>query len=58
MKITVVKTQDGSHTLFSSEFNEHYHSVFGAIQESQHVFIKNGIQQIDKNPIRVFEVGF
>ncbi|MEA3496678.1 MAG: tRNA (5-methylaminomethyl-2-thiouridine)(34)-methyltransferase MnmD [Bacteroidota bacterium] len=58
MKTTVVKTQDGSHTLFSLEFNEHYHSVFGAIQESQHVFIKNGIQQIDKNPIRVFEVGF
>ena len=37
------KTADGSHTLFVPELNETYHSIHGAIQESQHVFIKNGL---------------
>ena len=38
-----VKTRDGSSTLFSQQFQEHYHSLHGAIQESQHVFIKMGL---------------
>ena len=37
-------TEDGSHTLFVPELNEHYHSVNGAIQESHHIFINAGLE--------------
>lgn len=51
-------TADGSHTLFLSGIDEHYHSVNGAIQESMHVFIEAGLKQIEKSRINILEVGF
>lgn len=53
-------TGDGSHTLFDSKTGEHYHSVFGAVQESEHVFIRAGLDLFKhfKTGVRVFEVGF
>ena len=36
-------TEDGSHTLYMPEMNEHYHSTHGAMQESMHVFIREGL---------------
>ncbi len=57
---TIIKTEDGSHTLFVPELNEHYHSVHGAINESQHIFIQNGLKKImsaSKN-ISILEIGF
>ena len=39
-------TEDGSHTLFNKALNEHYHSTHGAIQESKHIFIKMGLEEI------------
>lgn len=33
------QTADGSYTLYVPELDEHYHSVKGALTESQHVFI-------------------
>ncbi|RYD80706.1 MAG: SAM-dependent methyltransferase [Sphingobacteriales bacterium] len=56
------KTADGSHTLFHPELNETYHSVHGAIQESDHVFIKAGLDFfIPQNPnyaeINILEIG-
>ncbi len=54
----IKRTGDGSPTLFVPELNEHYHSVYGAIAESEHVFIENGLKRIKKNEIAVFEVGF
>ena len=51
-------TSDGSHTLYVPELDEHYHSIHGAIQESVHVFINNGIQSLFTSPIKVLEVGF
>ena len=52
-------TADGSHTLFVPELKEHYHSVNGAIQESTHIFIRAGLQQLPlRNKIRILEVGF
>ena len=53
-------TKDGSNTLFLQDIDEHYHSVHGAIQESLHVFIKNGIQKISPNKclINILEIGF
>ena len=51
-------TADGSPTLFLPEMNEHYHSINGAVQESQHVYLEAGFNQCFKNPIQVLELGF
>ena len=53
----LVKTADGSFTLFIPEVQETYHSTHGAVQESMHVFIENGLKACDKEMIRVLEVG-
>lgn len=58
MERSIVVTEDGSHSLFVPQLNEHYHSIHGAIQESMHVFIKAGFNDIDKEQITIFEVGF
>lgn len=51
-------TADGSHTLFVPHLNEHYHSVNGAIQEAEHVFLSAGLKECEKDEIEIFEVGF
>ena len=53
----IIESRDGSHTLFVAELNETYHSKLGAIRESQHVFIDNGLKHICKNAIAILEVG-
>lgn len=58
MPTEIVPTKDGSHTVFSTDYQEHYHSVFGAVQESQHVFIQSGLQAIEASRLRIFEAGF
>lgn len=58
MDITIEQTKDGSNTLYVQEIDEHYHSVKGALTESQHIFINCGLKQIDKSNIDIFEVGF
>jgi tRNA U34 5-methylaminomethyl-2-thiouridine-forming methyltransferase MnmC len=54
----IILTEDGSHTLFVPELGEHYHSVHGAIQESDYIFIKCGLNSFKADPVRIFEVGF
>ncbi len=51
-------TEDGSHTLFVPELNEHYHSTHGAIQEAMHVYINAGFTYCDKDPVHILEIGF
>lgn len=52
-------TGDGSKTIFLPELNETYHSFNGAVQESRHIFIENGLDLVEKQgAIRIFEVGF
>lgn len=58
MKRIIEKTEDGSHTLYVPELNEHYHSTYGAIQESKHVYINAGFHQCTKNNINILEIGF
>ena len=58
MKHEVIITGDGSSSIFIPELNEHYHSSHGAIQEAEHVFIKHGIQQVAKESVTIFELGF
>jgi len=54
----IITTSDGSHTLYVPEINEHYHSVNGALQESLHIFIKNGFETTTANHVNILEIGF
>jgi tRNA U34 5-methylaminomethyl-2-thiouridine-forming methyltransferase MnmC len=54
----IVKTSDGSQTIYMPELNEHYHSVNGAITESNFVYINNGYNFLPVKTPKVFEVGF
>lgn len=60
MKVIIQTTADGSPTFYREDIDEHYHSVKGALAESQHVYIDSGWSQAtqSKDHIRVFEVGF
>ncbi len=60
--VLLITTSDGSHTLLNTSLNETYHSMHGAVRESEHVFIKHGLDFVSKNleksTIRILEVGF
>ncbi|MDR0971494.1 MAG: tRNA (5-methylaminomethyl-2-thiouridine)(34)-methyltransferase MnmD [Bacteroidales bacterium] len=56
--IEIIKTLDGSYSLQRNDIEETYHSVFGARNESEHIFINAGIKQIEKPNINVLEIGF
>jgi tRNA U34 5-methylaminomethyl-2-thiouridine-forming methyltransferase MnmC len=60
--IQLILTSDGSSSLLNLALNETYHSTHGAVQESLHVFIKNGLRYwLDKSKakeVSIFEVGF
>ena len=58
MDVEIIQTKDGSHTLYSKQFDEIYHSRNGALAESEHIFIRNGLDACHNNVIIVFEVGF
>ncbi len=54
----LIKTGDGSHTIYVPRLDEHYHSIHGAVQESEFIFLKSGMNACRANPINIFEVGF
>lgn len=57
----IATTRDGSHTLFSHRFNQHYHNPNGAVAESKHNFFEvNGLywRLEETEPLTVLEVGF
>ena len=58
--LEIVQTKEGIHTLINNRLNEHYHSMHGSLQESMHVFIKNGLCALNKNlsHISILEMGF
>jgi tRNA U34 5-methylaminomethyl-2-thiouridine-forming methyltransferase MnmC len=60
MKREKLLTADGSFTVRIDEMNVTYHSTHGAVQESMHVFIRAGLDQVrlKKRTIRIFEMGF
>ncbi|MDE5573508.1 MAG: tRNA (5-methylaminomethyl-2-thiouridine)(34)-methyltransferase MnmD [Muribaculaceae bacterium] len=60
MKVIIETTADGSPTFYREDIDEHYHSVKGALAESQHVYINSGWKAVSSSqrPIRVFEIGF
>ncbi|KAA5823396.1 tRNA (5-methylaminomethyl-2-thiouridine)(34)-methyltransferase MnmD [Algibacter amylolyticus] len=69
MKREIIITGDGSTTIQIPEWNEQYHSIHGAIQEANHVFIKHGLQHYntlycskeadsESKNIGILEIGF
>ena len=57
----IITTEDGSSSIYVEELNEHYHSIHGAVQESEHVFIKSGLFSENMKPlnqISILEIGF
>ena len=51
------ETKTGEYTLYIPSMDETYHSRNGAISESCHVFLQEGLDRIEGN-IQVLEVGF
>ncbi|WP_424494807.1 tRNA (5-methylaminomethyl-2-thiouridine)(34)-methyltransferase MnmD [Salinimicrobium sp. GXAS 041] len=63
MKREIITTADGSSTIFLPEWNEHYHSKHGAVQEAYHVFIKTGLEhflEVSKmaKEVSILEIGY
>ena len=67
MKRKIITTADGSKTIHIVDWNEQYHSKHGAIQEAQHVFIKEGLyhflgkchlERSRKVSVNILEIGF
>ncbi|MEN8123885.1 MAG: tRNA (5-methylaminomethyl-2-thiouridine)(34)-methyltransferase MnmD [Bacteroidota bacterium] len=59
MKRIIIKTKDGSSSIYLPDLDEYYHSKHGAINEAYHVFIKNGLDLFDKGSnIDIMEIGF
>ena len=58
MKREIIETGDGSKTIYIPEWNEHYHSSHGALQEAQHVFISNGLNTKTEDYLSIFEMGY
>ena len=54
----LITTDDGSNTVLIPSIGETYHSTFGAIQESEHVFIEAGLRLCCKKRLTLLEVGF
>jgi tRNA U34 5-methylaminomethyl-2-thiouridine-forming methyltransferase MnmC len=58
MRRDIIQTLDGSTTIHLPDLNESYHSKHGAIQEAQHVYIKNGFSLFKGKPVSILEIGF
>jgi len=56
----IIDTQDGSHSVLAEEFGVSYHSKYGAIQESMHVFIEAGLRYraVEGQSLSVLGIGF
>ncbi len=58
LKRNIIQTRDGSTTIHIEDWDECYHSRFGAIQEAQHVFIKKGLSLFENDSVSILEIGF
>jgi tRNA U34 5-methylaminomethyl-2-thiouridine-forming methyltransferase MnmC len=58
LKREIKITADGSSTIHLPDWNENYHSTHGAIQESKHVFLKQGFEGFLQSEIAILEIGF
>jgi tRNA U34 5-methylaminomethyl-2-thiouridine-forming methyltransferase MnmC len=54
----VIRTADGSATLHIPQWQEQYHSIHGALQESRHVYIEKGFRSFTAANLAILEIGF
>jgi tRNA U34 5-methylaminomethyl-2-thiouridine-forming methyltransferase MnmC len=56
----LILTSDGSHSIFSDRYGVSYHSRYGAVQETQHVFIESALlfRAGVLSELSVLEIGF
>lgn len=60
-EVKLVLTRDGSHTVYSPRFDQHYHNPNGAVAESRYVFFEQTGLPDDLNTrdqISILDVGF
>lgn len=54
----IIRTADGSCTLYREDLDETYHSIHGALAESIHVYIDNGLARLkSEKDIHILEIG-
>lgn len=58
MQRQLITTADGSVSLYVPALDETYHSTYGALGESEHIFIQTALRQHHSKRLTVFEVGF
>jgi tRNA U34 5-methylaminomethyl-2-thiouridine-forming methyltransferase MnmC len=60
MRKEIILTADGSHSIRLPEHDMGYHSKYGAITESRHIFIEDGFRffENERYPLSIFEMGF
>lgn len=52
-------TKDGSHSMFSEQHGVSYHSIHGAIQETEHVFINAALlHRLPATSLFILDIGF
>jgi len=54
----IIKTLDGSKTLYSKKHNEHYNNINGAYTEAMHIFINLGLKKFSNQKINILEIGY
>ncbi len=60
MKREIKISGDGSSTIYVEKLDEHYHSIFGARTESEHIFINAGLNYFQNKNIKqlnILEIG-
>ncbi|WP_372649300.1 tRNA (5-methylaminomethyl-2-thiouridine)(34)-methyltransferase MnmD [Draconibacterium sp.] len=58
MQRKIISTEDGSKTLFIPEMEEQYHSVNGALTESEYVYLDKGYRHNKSTEPVILEIGF
>ncbi len=61
MGIEIMESEDGTLTLYNNSLGEGYHSKHGALAETHHIFIENGLKKVlplGYNPLNILEVGY
>ncbi len=63
--VEIIPTEDGSATLYTEQFDEHYHSIHGAEQESQLIYLTYGLEHRlqslaveHTDSVQILEMGF
>ena len=61
VELEILVTHDGSATVLNKALKATYHSRFGALSESRHIFIHNGLYHAERlfgKRLRILEIGF